>query len=86
MTLKKADLIESVTETGYSKKKSASMVETIIEAIKMTLVTGEDLMISRFGKFCITKKKKNKDGHYIDNTSVSFKCSPLLSDKINGKS
>lgn len=61
------------------------MVETLLETIKMTLETGEDLLISRFGKFCITKKKRNKDGHYINNTSLSFKCSSVLSNKINRK-
>ena len=85
MTLKKADLIKSVAEIGYSRKKSTSMMETLLETIKMTLGNGEDLLISRFGKFCITKKKRNKDGHYINNTSLSFKCSSVLSNKINRK-
>jgi len=85
MTLKKADLVKRVAEIGYSRKKSASIMETLLETIKMTLETGEDLLISRFGKFCITKKKRNKDGHYIINSSVSFTCSPVLSNKINRK-
>jgi integration host factor subunit alpha len=83
MTLKKADLIRSVAEIGYSRKKSATIVESMLEAIKATLESGEDLLISRFGKFCITKKRKNKDGHFRHNSSIYFKCSPTLLNKIN---
>jgi integration host factor subunit alpha len=85
MTLKKADLVKRVAEIGYSRKKSASMVETLLEAIKTTLENGEDLLISRFGKFCIKKDRRTKDGLLSDSTSISFKCSALLSDKMNSR-
>lgn len=52
MTLTKSHLIEAIAETnGSSKKKSSETVETILETIKSTLASGEDVLISRFGKF-----------------------------------
>ncbi len=83
MTHKKADLVKRVAEIGYSRKKSASMVETLLEAIKTTLENGEDLLVSRFGKFYTTKNRRNKDGLIGYDTSISFKCSVVLLNKIN---
>ena len=54
MTLTKAQIIEAVAEqNGYSQKKSGEMVETILEIIKGTLVSGEDVLISGFGKLLV---------------------------------
>jgi integration host factor subunit alpha len=45
MTLTKSHLIEAIAETnGFSKKKSSETVETILETIKSTLASGEDVI------------------------------------------
>ena len=93
MTLTKADIVEAVAEqNGYTNKRSVEMVETLLEIIKSTLESGEDVLVSRFGKFCV-KEKKERLGRNLANGEammlaprkvVTFKCSLPLRDKING--
>jgi integration host factor subunit alpha len=63
-TLTKALIINAVREqNGYSLKRSTETIEILLELIKSTLETGEDVLISRFGKFCVKKKaERNGDG------------------------
>ena len=93
MTLTKADIIKAVAEqNGYTKKKSIETVEAILEIIKRTLETGEDVLISGFGKFCVKEKKQRRGRNpATDETMmlaqrrvVTFKCSGKLREKTNG--
>ena len=44
-TLTKADIISAIqTEHGYSLNKSIDIVETLLEIIKSTLASGEDVI------------------------------------------
>jgi integration host factor subunit alpha len=92
MTLVKDDLIQSVyDQCALSKHKSRFLVETIFELIKKALETGEDVLVSGFGKFTVRKKAPRKGRHpstggYLPldgRTVVTFKCSPILRDKID---
>ena len=59
--LTKARIIESVVESnGYTIKKALETVEILLEPIKQSLVTGNDVLISGFGKFCVKQKAKQK--------------------------
>ena len=61
MTLTKSHLIDAIAEqNGYTRKKSTETVETILEIIKSTFESGEDVLISGFGKFCIKEKRERK--------------------------
>ena len=61
MTLTKLDMVESVSkQNGWPKAKSFEIVETLLEIIKSTLESGEDVLISGFGKFCVKKKKQRR--------------------------
>jgi integration host factor subunit alpha len=68
-------------------------MESILKTIKMTLESGEDVLISGFGKFCVKEKKERRgrnpqtgdDLMLGSRRVVIFKCSSLLKDKINGK-
>jgi integration host factor subunit alpha len=93
MTLTKADIIKAIAEqNGYTKKKSIETVEAILEIIKRTLETGEDVLISGFGKFCVKEKKERRGRNpATDETMmlaqrrvVTFKCSGKLREKTNG--
>ena len=93
MTLTKAQIIESIqNQTGFHKDKSSDIVESILEIIKNTLTSGEDVMISGFGKFCVKEKNERKsrnpatggDMMLAPRKVVTFKCSGKLRDKING--
>ena len=57
MTLTKARIIETVSaKNGWSRHKSTVYVEMLIEMMKRTLASGEDLLITGFGKFTVKDK------------------------------
>ena len=93
MALTKSDLIDSVSsESGFTKKQSTDIVETIIHTMKDTLATGEDVLISGFGKLCVKQKAERKgrnpatseDLMLPERKVVTFKCSGKLRERING--
>jgi len=54
MTLMKKDIVEQVNnELGFPRNQSVEIVESLLETIKATLETGDDLLVSGFGKFCV---------------------------------
>ena len=92
--LTRAVIVESVhNQLGLSKKECAEMVETLLEIIKSTLSSGEDVLISGFGKFCVKEKKERRgrnpatgdDMMLAPRRVVTFKGSGKLREKINGK-
>jgi integration host factor subunit alpha len=93
MALTKNDIVTSIHELGFTKKKSVEVIETLLEIMKGTLEKGEDVLISGFGKFCIKKKKERRGRNPATGTDltlkerkvVTFKCSGKLRDKINGQ-
>jgi len=61
MIITKGYLIESVyNNVGFSKRKSIGLVESLLEIMKSTLASGEDVLISRFGKFCVKDKNERR--------------------------
>ena len=93
MTLTKAHIIDSIyNNTDLHKPQAAKVVETFLESIKRTLESGEDVLISGFGKFCVNEKKERKgrnpatgkDLMLPPRTVITFKCSPVLKKKVNG--
>jgi integration host factor subunit alpha len=93
MTLTKIQIVESIhNETGLPKNKSTEIVETFIEIIKKALASGEDVLISNFGRFCVKEKAERKgrnpaagdDLMLEPRKVVTFRCSGKLRDKVNG--
>ena len=92
MALTKNDIVASVHELGFTKKKSVEIIETLLEIMKNTLEKDEDVLISGFGKFCVKQKKQRRgrnpatgaDLILKERKVVTFKCSGKLRDKING--
>jgi integration host factor subunit alpha len=93
MALTKADIInEVVSESGYDRRQAIETVETLLELIKKTLASGEDVLISGFGKFCVKEKTERKgrnpatgeDMMLAPRKVVRFRCSGKLREKING--
>jgi len=61
MTLTKADIVETLrNHLGLTKKESLETTETLLAIIKDTLASGDDVLISGFGKFCVKAKKERK--------------------------
>jgi integration host factor subunit alpha len=93
MSLTKADIRDRIFNTTDLKRTQASnVIETLLEIIKSTLESGEDVLISRFGKFCVKDKseRRGRNPHTANELTlgarrvVTFKCSGLLKDKLNG--
>ena len=45
---------------GYTRNKSFEIVEIMLELIKAAQESGEDVMISGFGRFCVKEKAKRR--------------------------
>jgi integration host factor subunit alpha len=45
---------------GYTKLNSTDIVESVLEIIKRTLESGEDVLLAGFDKFCVKKKKERR--------------------------
>ena len=61
MTLTKANIVEAVAEQiGYTKNQSVNTIETFLELIKRSLESGEDVLVSGFGKFCVKEKRERR--------------------------
>jgi len=93
MALTKVQIIEKVMKrNGFTKKKSIETVEILLELIKRSLESGEDVLISGFGKFCVKEKKERRgrnpatgdDMMLEPRKVVTFKCSGKLRDRVNG--
>ncbi|MBL7205832.1 MAG: integration host factor subunit alpha [Desulfobacteraceae bacterium] len=93
MTITKTDLTSSIhNRLDLPKSQASRLVESLLENIKKTLASGEDILISGFGKFCVKDKKIRKgrnpqtggdlilDGRRV----VTFRYSSGLKEKMNG--
>lgn len=91
MALTKNDIVAKVNDLGFTKKKSIETVESLLEIIKDTLESGDDVLVSGFGKFCVKHKKKRRGRNPATGSDlilrerkvVTFKCSGKLRNKIN---
>ena len=92
MALTKSDIVASVHNLGLTKKKSVEVIESLLEIIKRSLESSEDVLISGFGKFCVKDKAKRKGRNPATGEDlmlrgrkvVTFKCSGKLRHKIDG--
>lgn len=94
MTLTKDRLIDSIyDQCGHSKSKSVMLFESLLEIMKGKLGSGEDVLISGFGKFCVKEKNQRKGRNPATGDDlvlrprrvVTFQCSQVLRQKINGE-
>jgi integration host factor subunit alpha len=93
MTLTKAHIVDAIADQiGYPKNHSSEIVETLLELIKSSLESGDDVLISRFGKFCVKEKGERRgrnpstgeDMMMKPRKVVTFRCSGNLKKMING--
>jgi integration host factor subunit alpha len=93
LTLIKQTIIERIAEkNNQTPSQARDTVETLLEIMKETLASGEYIMISRFGKFCVNEKVPRKGRNPATGESmvldgrrvVTFKLAGVLRDRING--
>ena len=94
MTLTKAHIVKTLSkQNGYTKKQSVYRIEVLLEFIKRSLESGEDVAIIGFGKFCVKEKHERlgrnpatgEDMMLKPRRVVTFKRFQQLKDKTNGK-
>ncbi len=94
--LTKKDIAEMVYEElgydpGHSHQECFNMIETLIEIIKSTLETGEEVLISGFGKFDVKEKTERRGRNPATGEDmvlkarrvVTFNASKTLRDLVN---
>jgi integration host factor subunit alpha len=92
MALTKTIIAEKIQDNlDLPRTTTYEIMEEFIEIIKETIETGEDIMISGFGKFCVNEKQARKGRNPATDAEmtlparrvVTFKCSGKLRDLIN---
>jgi integration host factor subunit alpha len=93
MTLTKENLVQSLyDQVGLSKQQSKALVDKVFELIKKSLESGEDVLVSGFGKFSVRSKAPRRGRNPSTGEDltldarrvVMFRISPVLRDKVNG--
>ena len=77
----------------YTRNKFFEIVEILLELIKAFLKSGEDLMISEFGRFSVKEKAKRRGRNQLTveilvlspRKVVTFKWFGKLKEKLNTK-
>ena len=94
MTLTKVHIVRAVAEQiGHTKKRSIITVEILLELIKRSLESGEDVLVTDFGKFRVNEKRERRgrnpatgeDMMLEPRRVVTFHCSRQLRGMVNGK-
>ena len=92
MTLTKYDFVERVMQTlNIEKKDSTNIVETLLELLKGTLVQGNDITMSGFGRWEVKSKNERKGRNPATGETmilparkvVLFRWSDKLKDMVN---
>ena len=92
-TYSKAKIADAVAASlGFDRRRSLQTVESMLRIMKDSLVAGEDILISGFGKFEVRQKEPRMgrnpatgermrlDGRRV----LVFRCSQKLRERING--
>ena len=92
MTLTKSQIIGAIAKAnGFTRHQATETVETFLEIIKQSLESGDDVLISNFGKFQVRQKRERKGRNPATGEGmilaprrvVTFHCSVKLRDKVN---
>ncbi|MGD9033444.1 MAG: integration host factor subunit alpha [Desulfobacteraceae bacterium] len=92
MTLTKNHIIGALhNRLELPKTRSTELVESLLEIIKKSLENGEDVLISGFGKFSVKRKSERRgrnpqtgeDLVLGSRRVLTFRCSPVLRERIN---
>ena len=94
MALVRDDLVQSLYDNmGFSKGQATKTVESLFEIMKETLSSGENILISGFGKFVVKNKAQRRGRNPATGEDLTlearrvvvFKNSSLLFEKIKAR-
>ncbi|MCP3966539.1 MAG: integration host factor subunit alpha [Lentisphaerae bacterium] len=95
MTCTRTTIIEKISEQmNQSPSEAKDTFEHLLQIMKSTLASGEDVMVSGFGKFQVNEKAPRKGRNPATDEElmlkkrrvVTFKCAGGLREKIRIKS
>ncbi len=80
-----------INRVGFSRKDSIDTVEQLLKIMKSSLENGDPILISRFGKFSVKKKKERMGRNPATGEAmmmrkrkvVTFQYSTTLKDLMN---
>jgi integration host factor subunit alpha len=93
MTLTKADIAKKIADDcGFMKGEASEILEKLLDIIKTKLLSGEDVMVSGFGKWTVKSKHARRGRNpqtgdeLILNARrvITWKYSPVLKKSVNG--
>jgi integration host factor subunit alpha len=84
---------EMCDRMGYPKTRAVEIIDSMIEIMKSTLESGEDVLISGFGKFYLRDKRTRRGRNPATGDEmmlparrlVMFRASRTLRDAMNGE-
>ncbi|MGO9121515.1 MAG: integration host factor subunit alpha [Desulfomonilaceae bacterium] len=92
MTLTRADIAQKIAnDCGFMRNEATEIFEKLLEIMKSCLASGEDVMISGFGKWNVKSKharrgrnpQTGKEMVLDARRVVTWKCSPGLKKVMN---
>ena len=92
MTLTKANIAQKIADDcGFMKGEASEIIEKLLEIMKSRLASGDDVMISGFGKWNVKSKhsRRGRDPQTGEQmvldarTVVTWKYSPVLKKVVN---
>jgi integration host factor subunit alpha len=86
MALTKTIITEKIQENlNLPRTDTADIMEAFLEIIKETFEKGEDIMISGFGKFCVSEKQARKGRNPATDQEITLPARRVLTFKCSGK-
>ena len=86
MTLTKYDLVDRVMETlNIEKKDSTNIIESLLELLKGTLIQGNDITISGFGRWEVKSKHQRKGRNPATGEAMMLPARKVVIFKWSGK-
>ena len=86
MTLTRVHIRNGITDQiGFTKNHSSELVEILLEIIKKALESGDDVMISNFGKFCVKEKRKRRGRNPSTGEDMMMKPRKVVTFRSSGK-
>lgn len=86
MALTKATLAEAFSnQNGLPKKASIKALETIVDITRDTLASGEDALISGFGKFEVREKNARRGRNPATGGDLMLPARKVVTFKVSGR-
>ncbi|MDR0621722.1 MAG: integration host factor subunit alpha [Deltaproteobacteria bacterium] len=85
MTVTKEKIVSRITDdTNFTPLEARKHVESVIDIIKTTLATDNNVLISGFGKFIVRRKKSRQGRNPQTGQPMILKARQVVTFKISG--